>query len=811
MELVEGEDLSQRIARGAIPVLDALPIARQIAEALEAAHERGIVHRDLKPANIKVRGDGTVKVLDFGLAKAMDPSSVGQVFNPADDGSHKGLDYERNSPTFTSPAMTQIGVILGTAAYMAPEQARGRPVDRRADIWAFGCVLFEMVTAQRPFAGDDVTETIASIVKDEPAWNLLPADVPPPVVSLLHRCLTKDPRQRLRDIGEARIAFETTASLPVVRRVTQPPRVSRRFWIAASALVLVAAAAASGATWWGLSSRAAPAPFRKYLLTTPAAGGQGSREFSISPDGQKVAFVADRKLHVWELQQLRPRELTGAGEAGLGEYAPTPFWSPDSATLAYSAAGRLWRISAQDGQPTAICNMPGAIVGGAWRTDDSIVFSTTRGPMYTVSALGGEPAVLIPLADGEVDFHQPAVLPDGAFVYIVHRQQGTDTIEVFTAGRRKIVVRSPEKVRAGPQVLNLPSYSPTGHLVYRLDEGNVGIWAVPFSLSKLETTGEPFLIAAGGRNPSVADDGTLIYAPTADAAPGQLAWVRQDGSVEKTVGEMKQGIVEPALAPDGRIAYTAIENNNSDVWVLNPDGGSIRITATASNESKPRWMPDGRTLAFTCPTAAGGAMCAKSADGSGDARILVKNAGEAIFAPDGKHVVYQTSGTAERGLKVWNMQPNDPARVLVLSTFELYPLGISADGRYVAYSSFKSGSPRLYLRRFPSGEGEWEIPALRSERGFWPGDGRELFAITGQGRDLLVSAVPVATGESPTFGNPKLLFTTTNDRLSVFDGFVATSDGRRFLTVQRKQSESDLRGIVVVQNWMAEFHGRSKR
>ena len=204
-------------------------------------------------------------------------------------------------------------------------------------------------------------------------------------------------------------------------------------------------------------------------------------------------------------------------------------------------------------------------------------------------------------------------------------------------------------------------------------------------------------------------------------------------------------------------------------------------------------------------------MCAKSADGSGDARILVKNASEVIFAPDGTHVVYQTSGTAERGLKVWNMKSNDPPRMLVLSTFELYPLGISADGRYVAYSSFKSGNPRIYLRRFPSGEGEWEIPALRSERGSWPGGGREFFAITGQGRDLLVSVVPVATGGSPTFGNPRVLFTTTNDRLSVFDGFVATGDGGRFLTVQRQHSESDLSGIVVVQNWWAEFQSRSAR
>jgi TolB protein len=382
--------------------------------------------------------------------------------------------------------------------------------------------------------------------------------------------------------------------------------------------------------------------------------------------------------------------LKGAGETGVGEASPSPFWSPDSESLGYSAAGRLWRISATDGEPVAICNMPGAIVGGAWQTDGVIAFSTTRGPMYQVTAAGGEPKVLIRLADGEVDFHQPAVLPDGGgLLYAVHGRTGTNTIEVYRAGARKVVLRAAEQARITPQVFNLPAYSPTGHIAYRLDEGNVGVWAVPFSLSKLETTGEPFLVASGARNPSMADDGTLVYAPTSDAAPGQLVWLRRDGTVEQEVGEAKQGIDDPAISPDGnRIAYTAIENNNSDVWVVSA-AGSTRITATPGNETRPQWMTDGRTIAFSCPTEQGGAVCARAADGSGDMRVLIKDASEPRFAPDGRVAVYQTSGTAERGLKIFDLQTGQ-SRPYVMSTFELLPMGFSANGRYLRIRPFRA-------------------------------------------------------------------------------------------------------------------------
>ena len=804
MEFVDGEDLAERISRGALPVEEALRIAREIADAVEAAHERGIIHRDLKPANIKVRDDGAVKVLDFGLGKAIEASSTSG-------------PYLMNSPTLTSPARlrdgygeagTVAGMVIGTAAYMAPEQAKGRAADKRADIWAFGVVLYEMLTGGRLFDGETIIETMGLVATRDVDLAKLPASTPRRVRDLLQRCLERDPKARLRDLGEARIAIDRTIAGPADAppAPVAAPRSAWR-WLSLAAVAVLTAAASIAGTWWWVTSRAPAIPHRRFVLAAPAAmGGSGAGEFAIAPDGRKVAFVANRRLHIWELDQLRPRELKSAGETGAGEASPSPFWSPDSEFVGYSAGGRLWRISTRDGEPVAICNLPGAINGGAWQADGAIAFSTTRGPMYQVAAAGGEPKVLIPLAEGEVDFHDPAVLPDGrGLVYSVHGPTGTDTIEVFSGSARKVILRMGGKTRVTPQVFNVPVYSPTGHILYRLDEGNVGVWAVPFALSKLETTGEPFLVASGARQPSVASDGTLVYAPTADAAPGQLVWLRADGTVEQAVGETKQGIASAAISPDGaRIAYTAIENNNSDVWVVSA-AGSTRITATPGNETRPQWMTDGLTLVFSCPTEQGGAVCATAADGSGQTRVLIRNASTVRFAPDGRVAVYQTVGTAERGLKVFDVQSGE-SRPYVLSPFELLPMGFSANGRYCAYTSFQSGNPRIYIRQFPSGEGQWEVPGVRSGRISWPRGGRELFAIVGSARELPVVAVPIETGAAtPVFGAPRAVFTALQDRFSLLDGFAASADGKRFLTIQRQQSESQVSGIVVVQNWLAEF------
>jgi dipeptidyl aminopeptidase/acylaminoacyl peptidase len=429
------------------------------------------------------------------------------------------------------------------------------------------------------------------------------------------------------------------------------------------------------------------------------------------------------------------------------------------------------------------------------------------GPDVPVAAAGGDPKPLIALPDdgSVIDFHQPTVLPGGrGLIYAVHGRGGTETLEVFDGTSRKVVLRAEERARSYVQILNLPAYSPTGHIIYRVDDGNIGVWAVPFSLERLESTGDPFLVASGARNPSVARDGTLIYTPTADAAPSQLVWLRADGTVERTVGDVKHGIDRPAIAPDGkRIVFSAVENNNSDLWVFSEGQGTSRITSTTGNETRPQWMPDGRTLVSTC-AADQRALCARPADGSGETRVLIKDGADVRFSPDGRHAVYQTMGTAERGLKVFDLQTAQ-SRPYVLSPFELLPMDFSPDGRYFAYASFKSGQPRIYLRQFPAGDGEWEIPELRAERINWPRGGRELFAIVGSGRELPLVAVTVDTQKTPVFGKPRPLFTASEDTRPMVRGFIASPDGKRFLTIQRQLSQADVGGIVVVQNWLAEF------
>jgi hypothetical protein len=395
MELVEGETLAERLARGAMPLDEALPVARQIADALEAAHEAGIIHRDLKPANVKVRPDDTVKVLDFGLAKAMEPAS----------GSAR--DAAANSPTFTSPALTQAGIILGTAAYMSPEQARGRAVDRRADIWAFGCVLFEMLVGRALFAADTVTETLARVIEREPDLSALPATTPPALRTLLARCLVRDPRQRLRDIGEARVVLEqplATEPHPAV-----PARGTRRRALAA---VVVAAAAIAAATTAWLMRTMDPATVpgeRRFALATP--GDAPPVETTIAPDGGAILVIADGKLWLQRLDSFTPIEVRDSEEAR------SPFWSPDGSAFGFEARGQLWRVPRDGGSPVRIGGVPefGFSSAVAWLRDGRLAFTTGGSGLLQMPVTGGDARPMFTLDPAkELDVHDVSPLPDGS-------------------------------------------------------------------------------------------------------------------------------------------------------------------------------------------------------------------------------------------------------------------------------------------------------------------------------------------------------------------------------------------------------------
>ena len=596
MELVEGEDLSQRIARGAIPVDEALPIAKQIADALEAAHEQGIIHRDLKPANIKVRPDGTVKVLDFGLAKAMEPA-----------GSSPTMSM---SPTLATPAMTQAGMILGTAAYMSPEQAKGRTVDRRADVWAFGAVLFEMVSGQQPFSGETVSETLAEVMKSEPTWQALPASVPATLARLIRQCLVKEPRQRIRDIGDVRLALEGAFETAVPQTQDGAQRHRPALWrssvtlgIAAAAMLLVAAI---GGVVAGRSFGPPPATVpRVARLTMVLPSGEelaslGNPPVAISSSGTHVAYVATngsrQQLYLRAVDASEAKVLAGT------ELATNPFFSPDGQWIGFFAQGKLRKVSISAGTIQTLCDAPDGR-GGNWASDGSIYFAATGATgLSKVSASGGTPSAVTTLdrAKGEVSHRWPQVLPGGkAVMFTVWTGPGRDErhvhVQRLDTGERSVVVQGGE---AG-------FYVPTGHVVYaRADE----FFAVPFDLERLQASGQAVRLAdvvrgsagAEGAHYAVSDTGTLVYLPgDAQRYERRLVWVGRDGRVQPLSAPPREYNGNAVISPDGRLAAVDIEAGTFGIWLYDFARATLSPLTTGNGSSQaPRWTADGKRIVY---------------------------------------------------------------------------------------------------------------------------------------------------------------------------------------------------------------------
>jgi len=544
MELVEGDDLSQRISRSAIPLDEALPIAKQIAEALEAAHEQGIIHRDLKPANIKVRADGTVKVLDFGLAKAMEPTGAMAASNSM-------------SPTITTPAMTQAGIILGTAAYMSPEQARGRTVDKRADIWAFGCVLYEMLTGRPAFSkGTSTADILAAILEREPEWKALPAAVPSTVARLLRRCLEKDPRRRLRDIGDIRLDLDEASTAPPVNVTRRAPgRAIVRSLVTAAILVALAVIAFAIRSLTRVAT--VPQPTMRFTLVPPVdqpfSLSEADRDFVISRDGTRLVYVSgnDGKLMVRAIDRLdavRLGNVTGAR---------SPFLSPDGQWVGFFvgvSSTELKKISMTGGPAISLCRGPGGARGAAWGQDDTIVFSTQAGKLLRVPASGGEPTVLSTpdSARGETGHIFPSFLPGGQTVLFTLTNVGDplDNGQIVAldlkTGRRKVLLSG------GSQ----PEYVETGYLVYGVTGA---LRAVRFNPATLDVMGDPVLVVdhvttiatTGAGEFSLSASGALVYLPGGVIGTARsLVWVDRDGR-EEPVGAPPRMYSYSRISPDG--------------------------------------------------------------------------------------------------------------------------------------------------------------------------------------------------------------------------------------------------------------------
>jgi eukaryotic-like serine/threonine-protein kinase len=513
LELVEGPTLADRLAQGPLPVDEAVPIARQIAEAIEVAHEQGIIHRDLKPANIKLRPDGTVKVLDFGLAKALGAPWTA---------SSAAQDATQSSTLTSLP--TVAGKILGTAAYMSPEQARGGIVDRRTDIWSFGVMLFEMLVGRRPFGGGSISDAMAAILRDEPRWTMLSPSTPPKLRDLVRRTLEKDPRRRLRDIGDARVVLEEIQSgAGAAEPAALPVRRTSGWMLAMPWALAVASIAAAGVLAWRARSASAPdVPTIKYTLAIPNLELERTLLPALAPDGTRVVYSRDGRLWVRELDRLESRPLSGV----IG--AQFPFWSPDGRQVAYLTSSALWRVPIDGGPPVRVASYRFSkgrrTPGGVWRRDGTIVFApaTTGTGLMTVSANGGEFRELITRDPGtETDFHRPSLLPDGQSILLVidRPDTGADTIGVLMGETRKTILR------LNGEFLDSPVYSPTGHLMYHRETTTPGIWAVPVSLERLEVTGRPCLVVPQGSWPAVGANGILLYAESEMSGLEELVWL----------------------------------------------------------------------------------------------------------------------------------------------------------------------------------------------------------------------------------------------------------------------------------------------
>jgi Tol biopolymer transport system component len=752
-----------------LPLDDTLRIAGQIADALEAAHEKGIVHRDLKPANIVLAPDGTVKVLDFGLAKALDPLEP-TAANLID------------SPTLTARA-TEVGVILGTAAYMAPEQARGRAVDRRADIWAFGVVLFETITGALPFDGDTTTDVVASVITKEPDWARLPATLPEPLVRLLRRCLEKDPKRRLRDIGDARAELEAAASpdagrqAPALRAVAASRRIPG--WMLAVGLALALAAGVALGRWLLVPAHTTPTPVR-FEINLP----NGARGI-MAPDGLKVALTTPSGLQIRDLDRLEARTLPGT------EGADSPFWSEDSTALVYGARGRLWRAPIAGSAPVLIGMLPGTgwdqDAGGAWTADGSIIYTNGSSALMRVPAVGGDSVPVLEPSGDDLHFHNVSGLPDHrGVVFITHRKQGADTLELLVDGQRR------QLLRLEGSALEHPIYSPSGHLLFTRGPANVGLWAVPFSLSQLEVTGEPFLVAAGAVTPSLSRTARLAFMPVSGMPPSRLTWVDRSGRQIGRLEDLRVFDRSPAFSPDG--TQVAVAERTEDSWEISTihlkSGTRTRVTSDGFARN-PLWAPDGRSIVYTSSQPGAQLLKRVAADGSGVLEEIGPGRDAAITA-DGGSILYS------REFQIFHRPMSGGSQEVPLVSGPERALSPrpSPDGRFLSYVAVNptTFTPTLVVRSIPAGEGRWEISALGSNPR-WSGDGRRLFFA----KDGEVLEVDIRTAPSFRVGVPRRLFTLRPIGSSTtYPGFDVSPDGQRFLVIEPDEASAPTSLVVVL-------------
>jgi eukaryotic-like serine/threonine-protein kinase len=804
LELVEGETLAERTARSPIPVEEALNIAYQICEALEAAHEKGIVHRDLKPANVKIQRDGRVKVLDFGLAKAMENAPANTALS--------------NSPTMLSGSMQ--GMVLGTAGYMSPEQARGRAADHRSDVFSFGCVLYEMLTGRRAFQGDDVSDTLASVLRSEPDWNLLPADLNPKLRDLLRRSLEKNPHMRWHAIADVRLEIEGAINDPRGLRLQTPVTTKRRpLWkrampvITAAVLTLVAAVIA-----WNFKP-SPPMAITRFPFLLPDGQvwtNRGAHLVAISPDGANVVYAANDQLYLRSMAEMEARPIPGTGQT-----ADTPFFSPDGRWLGFyaSAERKLKKIAMTGGPAVTICDAD-AVYGASWSSDDTIFVGQGQKGIFRVSANGGKPEPVVSVKPGEIA-HGPQLLPGGDYLLFTLAANGSATgwdqaqilVQSLKSGERKVLFEGGRDAR----------YVPTGHILFASD---TTLLAVAFDAKNLKVTSGPVPLLEGVRRPpagstaalqfSVAANGSMVYVPGGGAIRGSqrtLELVNHSG-VRKALNIAAGFYDQPRISPNGKeLAVHTDDGKERIVWIYDLAGITpIRRLTFGGANYRATWTLDGQRVVFTSDRDGDNGLFWQPADGNGPAELLAKSAPNMnlqseAWSSDGKVLVLSVSRRGERSLSTLSVGTGETLKPLLPAYAS--NSSISPDGRWLAYTSNSFGRYDIYVVPFPPTGAKYQI-TTNGRDPLWSHDGKRLYYLESETAGTWrVVSVEVQTQPSFVFGKVTPL---------PINGIMAggpraydiTPDGTSFLVmIAKAESEkAPAEQINVVLNWFRELQER---